>query len=83
MARTDGNDTFSKDLPEFIEKIKRWYAEDFEGFKTMYDAATANVVPYPDGTPLDLRCDWRARTSRSCATSSRSGTSGCRGSIRG
>ncbi|MFJ9207593.1 phosphatidylserine decarboxylase [Streptomyces sp. NPDC102264] len=61
MARTDGNDTFSKDLPEFIEKIKRWYAEDFEGFKTMYDAATANVVPYPDGTPLDLRCDWKGK----------------------
>ncbi len=52
---------FSKDLHDFIKKIRRWYAEDFEGFKTMYDAATANVVPYPADTPKELRCDWKGR----------------------
>ncbi|WP_329068483.1 phosphatidylserine decarboxylase [Streptomyces sp. NBC_01429] len=59
VAQND--EPFSKDLPGFIEKIERWYAEDFEGFRTMYDAATANVVPYPGDTPVELHCDWKGQ----------------------
>ncbi|WP_431041063.1 phosphatidylserine decarboxylase [Streptomyces sp. P1-3] len=54
-----GDESYSESLEEFLKKIKRWYETDHEGFKTMYDAAVKNVVPYPDDTPEDVRCDWK------------------------
>ncbi|MBF6053141.1 phosphatidylserine decarboxylase [Streptomyces eurocidicus] len=30
----------------------------------MYDAAVANVVPYPDDTPEEVRCDWKNKDIR-------------------
>ncbi|MBB5936367.1 phosphatidylserine decarboxylase [Streptomyces zagrosensis] len=55
------DDAFSTDLNEFLAKIKRWYATDHEGFKTMYDAAVENVVPYPANTPPNVQCDWKKK----------------------
>ncbi|MFJ2115312.1 phosphatidylserine decarboxylase [Streptomyces sp. NPDC087850] len=59
MAQND--ESFSTSIKEFTDKIRQWYRDDFEGFKTMYDAATANVVPYPKGTLPSLQCDWKGQ----------------------
>lgn len=61
---TQNGELFSKDLGEFIKKITMWYETDHEGFRTMYDAAVAHVVPYPDDTPEEVRCDWKNKDIR-------------------
>ncbi|MYT32923.1 phosphatidylserine decarboxylase [Streptomyces sp. SID8354] len=50
---------YSESLEGFLKKIRRWYETDHEGFKTMYDAAVKNVVPFPEDTPPEVRCDWK------------------------
>ncbi|MFI9235693.1 phosphatidylserine decarboxylase [Streptomyces sp. NPDC053079] len=50
---------YSKTLEEFLEKIRTWFKDDYRGFKTMYCAAVKNVVPYPEDTPAEVRCDWK------------------------
>ncbi|GAA0395771.1 phosphatidylserine decarboxylase [Streptomyces luteireticuli] len=52
---------YSQNLDEFLKKITLWYENDYEGFKTMYDAAVENVVPYPADTPEEVRCDWKGK----------------------
>ncbi|MFC5723929.1 phosphatidylserine decarboxylase [Streptomyces gamaensis] len=54
-----GREQFSTTLDGFLRKIRTWYGDDHKGFKTMYDAAVRNVVPYPDDTPKEVRCDWK------------------------
>ncbi|GAB2904339.1 phosphatidylserine decarboxylase [Streptomyces mayteni] len=51
----------SQSLGDFLAKIRGWYEVDYEGFRTMYDAAIRNVVPFPADTPANVRCDWRKR----------------------
>ncbi|ASU84283.1 phosphatidylserine decarboxylase [Nocardiopsis gilva YIM 90087] len=52
----------SATIDDFIEKIRRWYEEDYQGFRTMYDAAVENVKPLPDDTPDEVSYDWRNNT---------------------
>ncbi len=56
-----GDEQYSANLDDFLKKITLWYETDHEGFKTMYDAAVANVVPYPEDTPEEVRCDWKGK----------------------
>ncbi|MGW1073709.1 phosphatidylserine decarboxylase [Streptomyces sp. NPDC002537] len=56
---TQSEESYSETLEAFLEKIKRWHKTDHEGFRTMYEAAVRNVVPYPDDTPEAVRCDWK------------------------
>ncbi|MEK2472618.1 MULTISPECIES: phosphatidylserine decarboxylase [Streptomyces] len=56
-----GEEQYSDSLDEFIKKITLWYENDHEGFKTMYDAAVKNVVPYPEDTPVEVQYDWKDR----------------------
>ncbi|KNB50858.1 phosphatidylserine decarboxylase [Streptomyces caatingaensis] len=37
----------SADINHFLETVEDWYHADREGFQTLYEAAVANVVPYP------------------------------------
>ncbi|WP_242888097.1 phosphatidylserine decarboxylase [Actinomadura litoris] len=48
-----------KTLGEFKDKIQRWYDTDHRGFKTMFHAAMAHVVPYPPETQKEVRFDWK------------------------
>ncbi|MFD5319981.1 phosphatidylserine decarboxylase [Streptomyces sp. NPDC127098] len=57
-----GEESCSRTLDEFLGRVRRWYGEDRDGFATMYDAAIANVVPYPEDTPPEARYDWRGRS---------------------
>ncbi|MEV7930522.1 MULTISPECIES: phosphatidylserine decarboxylase [unclassified Kitasatospora] len=50
---------YSNDLDELLAKVRRWYQEDHEGFRTMYDATVKHVVPYPADTPERVQCDWK------------------------
>ncbi|MFJ6740310.1 phosphatidylserine decarboxylase [Streptomyces sp. NPDC091279] len=59
MAHSD--DEFSKTLGEFTDKIKRWYKDDVEGFRTLYDAAVTNVVAFPEDTPKEIQYHWKGR----------------------
>ncbi|UED87380.1 phosphatidylserine decarboxylase [Streptomyces profundus] len=58
------DDEYSESLEEFLAKIARWYETDHEGFRTLYDAAVAHVVPMPEDTPNEVRCDWKNRNIR-------------------
>ncbi|MEV5240108.1 phosphatidylserine decarboxylase [Streptomyces cinnamoneus] len=62
MSQDD--EQYSESLKEFLEKITSWYASDREGFRTLYDAAVKNVVPYPEDTPEEVRCDWKNKDIR-------------------
>jgi len=46
-------------IEEFTEQIKDWYACDYRGFKTLFDAAVANVQPIPEGQKPKVVYDWR------------------------
>ncbi|MCQ8771949.1 phosphatidylserine decarboxylase [Streptomyces telluris] len=52
-------ESYSETLEDFLGKIRRWFHNDHKGFKTLYCAAVQNVVPYPDDTPEEVRCDWK------------------------
>ncbi|GAU69293.1 phosphatidylserine decarboxylase [Streptomyces sp. NBRC 110611] len=57
MLQSDAS--YSENLDEFLKKITMWYETDHRGFRTLYDAAVENVVPFPDDTPEEVRCDWK------------------------
>ncbi len=52
-------EAYSDNIDAFIKKIKTWYETDHEGFRTMYDVAVGNVVPFPEATPENVRCEWK------------------------
>ncbi|ATL68055.1 phosphatidylserine decarboxylase [Nocardia terpenica] len=56
---TRGSDGYSRTLDEFLAKIRNWYETDYQGFRSAYDEAVANVVPFPDDTPEEVQCDWQ------------------------
>jgi len=46
-------------LDEFTRQLKKWYKQDHKGFKTMFDAAVANVQPIPEGQGPSVIYDWK------------------------
>ncbi len=46
-------------INEFIELIKTWYSENYNGFADKYNAAVANVQPIPVGTDPTVIHDWK------------------------
>ena len=48
----------SQNIKDFTEKITRWYRDDHQGFRTLYDATIRNVVPPPKDTNPNVYFDW-------------------------
>ena len=46
-----------KTINDFVNQLRDWYETDYRGFKTLYDAATANVKP-PPRDPENFH-DWK------------------------
>ncbi|WP_245238077.1 hypothetical protein [Streptomyces roseochromogenus] len=57
---TQGTEPFSKNIDEFLAKIRDWYKNDHEQFKTKYEMAIQGLKPYPDGTPDDVTYPWKS-----------------------
>jgi phosphatidylserine decarboxylase len=46
-------------IDEFVSQLRNWYASDYNGFKTSYDKAVANVQPIPPDTDPSVMYDWK------------------------
>jgi len=48
-----------KTINEFIAELKNWYETDYQGFKTLFDKAIANVKPIPEGQDPSVIYVWK------------------------
>jgi len=48
-----------KTIDEFIAQLKTWYETDYNGFKTSFNKAIANVQPIPEGQDPNVVYDWK------------------------
>lgn len=46
----------------FTDQLKEWYQNDYKGFKTLFDAAVANVQPIPEGQDPKVVYDWKDKS---------------------
>ncbi len=46
-------------MDEFVQELGEWYESDHKDFKTLFDAAVANVQPIPKGQDPDVVYDWK------------------------
>lgn len=46
-------------IDDFINLIKTWYNENYNGFADKYNAAVKNVQPIPEGTDPSVIQDWK------------------------
>ncbi len=48
-------------INEFTTQLEMWYNSDYKGFKTLFDAAVANVQPIPKCQKPSVVYDWKNR----------------------
>ncbi|GHI10103.1 phosphatidylserine decarboxylase [Streptomyces cellostaticus] len=64
---TKGAEQFSKDLNEFLGKIRDWYKNDHEQFKTEYEKTIRGLQPYPENTREEVKYPWKSGIECLCS----------------
>ncbi len=49
-------------IEEFVDLIKKWHKDNYEGFADKYNAVVTNVKPIPEGTDPSVIHDWKNAT---------------------
>jgi phosphatidylserine decarboxylase len=47
-----------QNIGDFLEQLNRWYKENYQGFRTMYDEAIEHLVRFPSDTPKYYQHRW-------------------------